>query len=273
VLAVPLFHRPKPALADVSRPHRAGAGGNAAAFAARAAIPEESRAASSASWRQARLSAESLVVRAISRNKSTPDHPRFGAMVPAGPRHLRHRNVYPHHPRHTDRRQHRSSPQRGRAHSARYPGDERRRVHRRAADRGDRLCRAAYRPRRPHPAADSWLHRLRRAPAARGAFSPRRRNAVRRAPLRRVHGVQLHDKYRPERDDLSDRGRGVSHFDPRRGRGFCGLLRQNRRSIDRVPVPDPAQGYRHRSPAVDLGRHQPCRGARHLALRHRNQGH
>src|SRR5262249_7847612 len=121
----------------------------------------------------------------------------------------------------------------------------RRRIHRRAVDRGNRLCRATYRPHRPHPAADSRLHRLRRGAAARGAVAPRRRDAVRRAPLRRVHGVQLYDQYRPERHDLSDRVRGFSHFDPWRGRGFRGLFRQNRRSIDRVPVPDPAQGYRH----------------------------
>src|SRR5262245_23331726 len=89
----------------------------------------------------------------------------------------------------------------------------------------------------------------------------------------RVYGVQLHDQYRSERDDLSDRGRGVSHFDPRGGRRLCGLLCQNRRGVDRIPVPDPAQGHRHRSSPVDLGRYQPCRCARHLALRHRNQGH
>jgi MFS transporter, putative metabolite transport protein len=34
------------------------------------------------------------------------------------------------------------------------------------------------------------------------------------------------EKYRPERRDLSDRGRGVSHFDPRGGRGLCSLVRQ-----------------------------------------------
>src|SRR5262249_46233071 len=89
----------------------------------------------------------------------------------------------------------------------------------------------------------------------------------------RVYGVKLHDQYRSERDDLSDRGRGVSHFDPRGGRRLCGLLCQNRRGVDRIPVPDPAQGHRHRSSPVDLGRYQPCRCARHLALRHRNQGH
>src|SRR4029077_6748937 len=38
-------------------------------------------------------------------------------------------------------------------------------------------------------------------------------------------GFMVFAQYRPERHDLSDRGRGVSHFDPRGGRGFCSLVR------------------------------------------------
>src|SRR5215469_10558850 len=114
--------------------------------------------------------------------------------------------------------------------------------------------------------SNARLRRLRRRLAAGDAVAPRRRNALRRAALCRFHAVQFHDQYRTQRHDLLDRRRGIPDLDPRHGGGLCGLVRQNRRGAHRVPVPDPAQGYRHRSAALDPGRHQPCRRARHLAL-------
>jgi MFS family permease len=100
-----------------------------------------------------------------------PHHPRFGAVVSAGPRHLRHRNFHPHHPCHRHRRQHRTPAQRRRTHSERHPGHQRCGVHRRAVDRGDRLCRAAGRPRGPHSPSNPRLHRLRGRLAAGSAVS------------------------------------------------------------------------------------------------------
>jgi hypothetical protein len=127
------------------------------------------------------------------RDKSAPNHPRFGAMVPAGSRHLWYRNFHSHHSGDGRRCQHRSSPQHRRAHSERHPRHEGRCVHRRAADRGNRVCRAAGRPRRPHPGSDPRLHRLCGRLAARGAVAPPQRNGLRRAALWRLHAVQLHD--------------------------------------------------------------------------------
>ena len=65
---------------------------------------------------------------------------------------------------------------------------------------------------------------------------------------------------------------GVSDRNPPHRRGFRRLVRQDRGGDDRVPVPNPAQGYRHRSPAADFGRNQSVGRCRHLGLRLRNQG-
>ena len=97
-------------------------------------------------------------------------------------------------------------------------------------------------------------------------------NAVQRAALCRLHGVQLHDQHGPQRHDLPDRRGGVPDRNPRHRRGFRRLVRQDRGGDDRVPVPNPAQGYRHRSPAADFGRNQSVGRCRHLGLRLRNQG-
>ena len=128
--------------------------------------------------------------------QSQPDHPGFGSVVPAGSRaptasgSLRRPSWRP------SSAPDRSSAQHRRAHPERYPGHQGRGVDRCAADRGDRVRRAAGRPRGPHPPAGPRLHRLRRRAAAGGAVARRRRNARRRAALCRLHAVQLHDQYR-----------------------------------------------------------------------------
>src|SRR6266436_5345949 len=58
-----------------------------------------------------------------------------------------------------------------------------------AVDRGNRVCRVARRPRGPHPPSSPRLHRLRGRLAVGGAVAPRRRDAVRRAALCRLHAV------------------------------------------------------------------------------------
>ena len=87
-----------------------------------------------------------------------------------------------------------------------------------------------------------------------------------------VHAVQLHDQYRAQFDDLSDRGRGISDFHARSGRRLCCVICQDRRGAHRVPVPDSAQGHRHATAAVDPGWNEPAWRSRYAPLRHRNQG-
>jgi putative MFS transporter len=111
------------------------------------------------------------------------------------------------------------------------------------------------------------VHRLRRGAVAGGAVATCRRSAFRRAALCRLHAVQFHDQYRSQRHDLSDRRGGVPDRDPRHRRRFRRLVCQGRGGADRVPVPDPAQGHRHRSPAVDPGRDQPAGRRGHPGLR------
>ena len=65
------------------------------------------------------------VVGAVRRRSSAPDHSGLGALVLAGPRHLRHRNLHAHHPGHRDRRQHRAPAQYRRAHPERHPRHQR----------------------------------------------------------------------------------------------------------------------------------------------------
>jgi MFS family permease len=60
--------------------------------------------------------------------------------------------------------------------------------------------------------------------------------------------------------------------DPRSGGGLCGVIRQDRRGHDCVPVSDPAQGHRHLSSAADPGGDEPARRPRHQALRVRDHG-
>jgi MFS transporter, putative metabolite transport protein len=51
------------------------------------------------------------------------------------------------------------------------------------------------------------------------------------------------------------------------GAGFAASFAKVGGGADRVPVPDPAQGHRHRSPAVDPGRDQPAGRRGHPGLR------
>ena len=62
-----------------------------------------------------------------------------------------------------------------------------------------------------------------------------------RAYLRRLHAVQLHDQYWPERADLSARRRGVPDRGPRHGRGLRRRLREDRRGCHGLSVPHPAR--------------------------------
>src|SRR5262245_31159403 len=64
---------------------------------------------------------EMALVRAIHGREPQTDHPGFGSLVLAGPRHLRHRHFHSHHPRHPARRHDRAPAQRRRARSERYP--------------------------------------------------------------------------------------------------------------------------------------------------------
>ena len=85
----------------------------------------------------------------------------------------------------------------------RHPGRQGRGADRLPADRRHRLRRDAGRQGGPHQAADLRLHRLRRWaccwPRSRSISSGEHKIA---ADLRRLHDVQLHDQYRPERADL-----------------------------------------------------------------------
>ena len=268
----PLLCRAESVLAGFPRPHRGSRSGNQAAAAAQSAVPEGDHALSPARSRQSASAGESGMVGAVYGQKSRPHRPGVGALVFAGPEHLWDRNFHAHRPGDDYRRRYRASAQHRRAHSGRHSGNPRGGIHRSAADRGHCLCRGAGRQGGPHPPASHGLYRLRRRPAARRAVAAPGRNAFHGAAVCRLHAVQLHDQYRAQCDDLSDRGRGISDFHARSGRRLCCIVCQDRRGAHRVPVPDSAQGHRHATAAVDPGRNEPARRSSYAPLRHRNQG-
>ena len=123
----PFFRGPEPALARLSWAGRRGRGRDRAAAAPRSSISERGRPARPGRGRNCpRTGARACaVVGAVRRRSSAPDHSRLGALVLAGPRHLRHRNLHAHHPGHRDRRQHRAPAQHRRAHPERHPRHQR----------------------------------------------------------------------------------------------------------------------------------------------------
>src|SRR3954469_4636754 len=123
----PFFRGPEPALASLSWAGRRGRGGDRAAAAPRSAISERGRPARPGRGRnRARTGARACaVVGSVHRRSSAPDHSRLGALVLAGPRHLRHRDLHAHDPGHRDRRQHRAPSQHRRAHPERHPRHQR----------------------------------------------------------------------------------------------------------------------------------------------------
>jgi hypothetical protein len=94
-----------------------------------------------------------------------------------------------------------------------------------------------------------------------------------RAAVRRLHAVQLHDQRRTQRPDLPAGGRGLSHRDPRQGRGLCRGLRQGRRGADGVPVPGAAGRHRRPLPAERADRKLAARRLGDLAVPHRDDRH
>ena len=111
--------------------------------------------------------------RTLLRGKPARDDTCLGALVPAGPRHLRHRHLHADHSGVDPRSRDRASAQRRRDHQSRHHGREGRGPARHPADRRHHRGRAARRPARTDSTADPRLHRLRHRPRSRRAVEPR----------------------------------------------------------------------------------------------------
>ena len=204
--------------------------------------------------------------RAVLAGLPSSNNSRRRALVSPGSEHLRDRHLHPDHPRFDRRSQDGARAQSRRPHQQRRARGQRLGSDRSPADRRHHRRDSAGQPCRQHSPPDRGLHRLRRRPRYRlGVGRIHRRNAN-SVDLRRLHDLQLHDQYGPERQNLSDRGRSVSDQGSRDGRRLRGGVCKNRRGLDRVPVSDPARRHRRPKSALHPGGHVLARRRGDLGL-------
>ena len=135
----------------------------AAAARTRAAVPQAGPAGRSPRRRPCagRQPARARLARSLHPADPARHDPGVGAVVPAGPQHLRHRHLHADDPGRHDRPRDQRGAQCLRPDRPRPRGGQGRGAGRQLADRRHRRGGAAHRPAGTHPAADRGLHRLR----------------------------------------------------------------------------------------------------------------